>query len=214
MKGFKCLGAALAVLSFLGPGFAQAATCPRLIRGPSPDQLQILSATAFGSGCPSGTAQVFVSATTPGGPADLLEVIFSNFRVSKIPDSKNCLVRVQMKVPAGFRFSLADVYYEGYADILAGDKGLLTSEYWFPPFNVDKATTVKTMNGAFKGNYSKQDTLGILTWVFPPSCQVQVPLYMNSTLALQGRAGDPALLTVNLLTGYLRQKWGLVWCGC
>jgi hypothetical protein len=154
----------------------------------------------------------------PGGPADFFEVIFDAFQVQKGPGvsvrslRKDCTIAADLFIPNGYRFTLTQVHYEGYANIPRSSTGILKTEYFFPFFS-NRVGTSKVLTGPFIGDYSKEDTLGLLSTVWSP-CGATIPLNMKSTLELRGPLADPALMTVDLATGKLTQVWAIQWATC
>ena len=185
---------------------------------PSPDEIEILDLMVRGSGCPAGTTGVMFTSTTPGGPADFFEVIFDEFAVEKGPGvgltekRKFCSIVLSLSFPQGFTFSMADVHFEGYAEIGEDSVGELKTEYYFP-FHSEKEIRSKTLNGPFEDDFSQQDTTSIFNPVWAP-CGFRVPLNVKTTLNLKGPRTDPALMTVDQATGMLKQLFHIKWREC
>lgn len=206
---------ALLAASLLAPAVARA----QFIPGPSCDQISIRNIVAMGDGCPAGTASTLITSTRPGClNADFLEVVFSQFKVEKGPmiplseSRKQCTVIIDLLIPQGFRYTLFDVHYEGFGNIPRGSSGSLRSEYFFP-FIPGRPTSTKTLSGPFFGDFTKDNTLGILSLVWSP-CGQLYPLNVKSDLRLAGPSNAAAVMTVDTLTGRVRQRWGLRWQRC
>lgn len=210
----------LLVLSLLSPTVAWAQFVP----APPCDQIHIVGTPVVsGTGCPAGTAHVIIASTTPGcRTADFIEVLFDNFTAEMgpgIPFAKRrqqCTVQVTLRVPSGLRFTVASVHYEGYADLSnPGSTATLVSDYFIPiPPNVTHATTTKKLTAPFKGNFTKDDTLGLLSLVWPPMCNIDVPSNLRSILTVDGPMTAHAIITVDQISSKLRQFWGLKWARC
>ena len=184
-----------------------------LFAGPRVEEIGILSVQANGSGCPVGSTTELIVDTEGDGTADFFQVTFSDFYVEKpgIP-SKNCLVEVLLDIPQGWRFSMAQVHYEGYAEISRIHRGRISTSYEFPFFS-NRVTTRKVLGAGFNGEYKKQDTLGLFTAVYS-RCGVRAPLNMNTRISLSGPNRSYSFLGLERQTGLLTQIWAIQWKRC
>ncbi len=210
----KAIAVSFASLAFGLMASAWAAETPI----PTPENISIKSITAGGSGCPQGSYTVLVTSSVPGGPADFFEVVYDKFSIEKGPglslsDSRKfCTLLVDMVIPQGFRFSLVDVHYEGFASIPAGSAGSMKVEYFFPHFS-ERSSTSKSLPGPFYGDYNRDDSLSLFTAVYSP-CGRDIPLNLKTSINLLGPANDRAFMTVDQNTGILTQKFALQWATC
>ena len=191
---------------------------PAYGQAPDEDQISIRDVMVRGSGCPGGTAGVMFTSTIPGGPVDFLEVIFDEFWVEKGPGiprgekRKFCTIALNLKFPEGFSFAMADVHFEGFAEIPEDSTGSLKTEYYFPHFT-DKVGTTKKIDGPFEDDFDKSDTAGVFSQAWSP-CGFNVPLNIKTTLQLSGPTSDPAIMTVDQATGLLTQLFHIKWKEC
>jgi len=185
---------------------------------PRPDEITIRNVSAGGTGCPPHSVDIYVSATRPGGPADFFQVLYGGFQVSKgsgVPITegrKACTISVDLLIPNGYRFTLADVSYQGNADIPIGSTGVMSTEYVFPFFS-NRVTAKTVLKGLYQKDFDRTDTLALFSTIWSP-CGRNVPLNMKSSLEVSGPASDSARMTVDLMNGLLTQVWAIQWSTC
>ena len=185
----------------------------RAMATPSVQDIEILSIQANGTGCPVDSTTELVVDTKGDGTADFFQVTFSEFFVEKpgIP-VKNCIVEVLLQIPQGWRFSVVNVSYEGYASLSNWVTGNLSTKYEFPFFS-NEVTTNTSLERGFEGPYEKEDTLGLFTGVYSP-CGILAPLNMNSRLVLVGPNFGYSYMGIERQSGLLTQIWALQWKKC
>jgi hypothetical protein len=212
MRTLLSVSSSLLSFSVLAPAQSANAT-------PRPNDIAIVHVSANGTGCPQSIDTPYWTATKQGGPADYFEIVFNQFSVTKgqgipIADSRKfCTISVDMKIPEGWSYSLFDIAWEGYGDIPRSYTGYQIASYRFPQHsNEIYARTVR--RGPFSGSYQRVDRLGIHGAAWSP-CGLKVPLHIKAELQLQGF--DPvrqAMMTVDSVTGKLKQVWGVRWQRC
>ncbi len=188
--------------------------------GPLPTVSDVLlkNVSGGGSGCPPGSYSVLVTSSIPGGPADFFEVVYDKLSVEKgpgLPSSSSrraCTLALDLVVPKGFRFALVDVHYEGFADIPAGESGILKTEYHFPNLT-ETSSAVRTLPGSFRGDYAHDDTVSSFTRKSSP-CKQNIPIKIRSSLELEGPQDSSALMTIDQQTGLMTQRLAIQWEGC
>jgi hypothetical protein len=131
---------------------------------PPAERITVTVATVNGSGCPAGTAAVAAAADNTA-----FTVTYSNYLAqvgvgAKPTDlRKNCQLSVQVGVPAGFTFAIAQADYRGFASLAAGATGTQRANYYFQgtsptlqvahsfsgPMNDDWQTTDTTLAAAY-----------------------------------------------------------------
>jgi hypothetical protein len=96
------------------------------VAGPAIDIIQFDYA---GTGCPQGTASVFVNGNTAE-----LNMLFDQYVAMTSPgqrsDDKNCSLAVQLRIPPGYKIAPNGFEYSGYAYIPAQGEGLLNAAYY------------------------------------------------------------------------------------
>ena len=77
----------------------------------------------------------------------------------------------------------------------------------------EKVSTSKKIDGPFEDDFDKSDTAGVFSQAWSP-CGFNVPLNMKTTLTLTGSSNDPAIMTVDQITGMLTQLFHIKWKEC
>jgi len=172
----------------------------------------------IGSGCSLEDKGELFDTNNDGFP-DQFRVLLSKFIPQQGPGvpiserRKNCNVVVQLHLPQGFRYSIAKVQYNGYADLPTGVWGQQESTIAFPSFNSATVTLRTNIRGPFAGNYDRIDTLELASLVWSP-CGVSAPLNIRTQIALLGNITLPAYIGPNDPLGYTQQIYGLQWRQC
>lgn len=185
-----------------------------LAQGPMNGEVSIKNAVVNGSGCPSGSASVIVTNSTPNGPIDYFQVTFDDFVVEKPGRSRKfCNVLLDLKYPDGWSFSLIDVETDGYGEIQDGHRGQIDLQYNFRNLGTRPAKKSRRQKGYWEGEYTFNDKFGSVVW---SKCGKVVPVNLKTTIKLTGKSNsdDPSLLTVDRQSGLLTQLWGISWTRC
>ncbi|MCX6128190.1 MAG: DUF4360 domain-containing protein [Proteobacteria bacterium] len=204
---------AFAILPILAAGLGFSAL---LNANPNINEVQIKSIQANGNGCPVGSTTKLLVDTDGSGSADFFQITYSAFSVTRpgIP-AKNCIVEAVLGIPQGWSYSLVDVQYEGYAEIDSKHVGRIQTNYNFPFFS-NTVSTSKDLVGSFAGEYSKNDSLSLLTAVWSP-CGKVAPLNMNTRISLMQKpstSGGQSFMDVERQSGLLRQIFNIRWKRC
>jgi hypothetical protein len=129
--------------------------------------------TANGSGCPPGSTTVSQVNNTE------FTISYSNYEAADGPgipplqNRENCTLAVNIGVPSGWTYGLAEVDYRGFAQLDSGAQGRLTASYYLAgtPGTIHQTHTVY---GPQSGdNYTFNDFIGIVSWA---------PCHFNDTL--------------------------------
>ena len=189
--------------------FGQAAIAP-----PS-GSVTVQSVEAMGSGCPAGTVAENIS-----GDNQSFTLAFSEYIAEIGPNiprrerRKICTILVDLAIPAGFRFTLVDVDYRGFADLDAFVRGIVQAKYFFQ----GDTTAVRNrhfFDGPIFDNYEERDTFGVIS--FSP-CGGGKTLVFDTEVAVQkllGSAPDAGgAMGVDTITGTFDQRYAIVWEAC
>ena len=182
------------------------------------DQTYIMNLNFAGSGCSPADSSASLYDTNSDGLPDQFSIYFSTYVAQQGPGltlaerRKNCNVGVQLHLPQGYQFSIANVRYIGYADLPAGVLGRQKSTYEFPFFS-NSVTLQSVLPGPYTGGYERTDNLGISSVVWSP-CGLNTPLNIRTQVALEGASLPRAALTTDQIDGRVRQVYGLVWRAC
>ncbi|KAK3367344.1 hypothetical protein B0T24DRAFT_682478 [Lasiosphaeria ovina] len=174
---------ALAAASPLG-----AATPDGWADAPDPAQIQVLSATFSGNGCPQGTVSTSISPDKT-----VITFGFDKFQTYIGPGfnptekTKNCQLHLNLKYPGGFQFSVVESTYHGYAQLDKGVTGTFYSTYYF---SQDASATTTTQTSITGGGiwaqgqvYTKSDKIPTASYIFSP-CGANGILNINNRIAL------------------------------
>lgn len=169
---FKIFAMALVALAS-STAFAQA-----------PAGMEIRYVQANGSGCPDGSAFIDVSPDK-----QVFTAIFSSFQaavgpgISPLEKNKYCAMILNVKVPAGWQYSIFRAKYEGWFDLERGVKLTQTSKYWFQ----GNSPVVKssTMVGPQANTFNYEDSMGVESW---SPCGGTRNMIINANLVLNNNA--------------------------
>ncbi|CAJ2504567.1 Uu.00g119610.m01.CDS01 [Anthostomella pinea] len=156
--------------------------------GPSPDQIQIVSVSASGNGCPQGTVTTDMS-----DDRTIVTFGFDAFQTyigpgTTVADkSKNCQLHLSLSYPGGFQYSVVESTYHGYAQLETGVTGTFYSTYYFSQDAAATTTTETSIEGGseWEGGdvYTKQDQVPTASVIWSP-CGASGILNVNNRIAL------------------------------
>jgi hypothetical protein len=198
--------------------FAALTTPASAAPAPVPDDMVIDVVSANGSGCPWGTAAVTVS---PDNKA--FTVAYSEFTAqvgagAKPTDfRKNCQLGLNVHVPQGYTYAIANTDYRGFAHLERGASATQTAFYYFQ----GESKTSRTRHafvGPFAGDWQRTDTVGISSLSYLP-CGEERYLNVNTELRVSGSSSDAKKKTTSFLTmdstdGNLDTVYHVAWKKC
>ena len=201
--------AALAVLFTLSSTPAHAETVPS-------DRVTIDVVTVNGSGCKQGTAEVIVAPDNTS-----FWVIYSDYLAQAGKGAgatdfrKNCQLTLQVNVPQGFSYGIAEATYAGYGYLKPGASGYQTVNYYFQG---QSATTTweHSFNGPFDDNWSITHRTEFSEIVYAP-CGEKKNLNVNSSLRVDKGSSDAnanSFLTMDYQRGEVRTLHHFSWKRC
>ncbi|MFI9306892.1 DUF4360 domain-containing protein [Streptomyces triculaminicus] len=161
---------------------------------PPPDKIVIDVVAVNGSGCPAGTAIVTVS---PDNTA--FTVSYSNYVAqvgvgSKPTDfRKNCQLALNVHVPHGFTYAIAQADYRGFAHLEKGATGLERANYYFQGMS-QTAFVNHHFTGALNDNWQTSDTTPIDQVIYAP-CGATRYFNINTELRVDAGTSDPSKTT-------------------
>jgi Domain of unknown function (DUF4360) len=208
--------AAAALASFF---FTQTTSAHVLAGGPFneviPDQVNIVSMTHGGSGCPINSVGASFSTDY-----QYLTIIFDEYaaQIGQYVDSPKkrlfCHLVLQLDFPAGLSFALVDLTYRGYADLDAGINAAQTSTYYFQGFRKDDQYSFKTrIFGPFLGDYDRTDSLELLAW---SPCNEKRGLNIVTSVQLDDKRNKSGsgLITLDSIDSQVVEQYGIRWRNC
>lgn len=197
-----------------------AATAAPVSAAPSPASTTAMTidvVSANGSGCPWGTAAVTVS---PDNKA--FTVAYSEFTAqvgvgAKPTDfRKNCQLGLNVHVPQGYTYAIANTDYRGFARLERGASATQTAYYYFQG---DSQTSRIRHNftGPIDGDWQRTDSVGISSLSFLP-CGEKRYLNVNTELRVSGGWSNTkkstSLLTMDSTDGNLDTVYRVAWKKC
>lgn len=201
--------AATAVLFTLSSAPAHAATIPT-------ERVTIDVVTVNGSGCRQGTAEVIVSPDNTS-----FWVIYSDYLAQAGKGAgatefrKNCQLTLQVNVPQGFSYGIAEATYGGYGYVRPGAVGHQSVNYYFQ--GQSATTTWKhTFNGPFDDNWSITHRTEFSEIVWAP-CGEKKNLNVNSALRVDKGTSDAntnSFMTMDYQRGEVRTLHHFSWKRC
>jgi len=170
--------------------------------------------TVNGSGCPAGTATVTSAADNTS-----FNVTYSDFvaeaglGASLVDFRKNCQINVQVNVPKGFTFAIAQADYYGYAHLESGAIATQLASYYFTG-EVPTAQTSHQFTGPFDGGWHATDKVAALIWA---PCGAQANLNINAELRVAPLAATAAVtnyISMQRTKASARTVFNLSWKQC
>jgi len=208
--------------AFLLPALAAAAPLagPNGISDlPDPKEIQIVSASFSGNGCPQNSVSTSISPDRT-----VITFGFDKFQTYIGPGAavgdktKNCALHLNLKYPGGFQFAVVDSTYHGYAQLDKGVTGTFFSTYFF---SQDASATTTTQTSITGGGvwasgqvYTKADSIPTASLIWAP-CGATGILNINNRIALtssDSKAGGS--ITDDDATVAFTQQINLSWQKC
>ncbi|MBK9262038.1 MAG: DUF4360 domain-containing protein [Polyangiaceae bacterium] len=180
-----------------------------------PDQVNIVSVTHGGSGCPVDSVGASFSPDY-----QYLTLIFDQYaaeigRDVAAPKKRLfCQIVLQFDFPAGLSFALVDLTYRGYADLDAGIHASQTSTYFFQGYRRDDQYTFKTnVYGPFIGDYDRTDALELVSW---SPCGQKRGLNIVTSVQLDNKRNKhgSGLITLDSIDSQVVEQYGVRWRRC
>ncbi|GAA3905323.1 DUF4360 domain-containing protein [Actinoplanes auranticolor] len=210
LRTFTAGAAMLAALAIPAPALAAPLA-------PPPGAMTVKVVGANGSGCPPGSIAIL-----PSEDNTAFTVIYSEYTAQVGPDikaaerRKNCQIALDIRVPGGFTYTIAQVDYRGYAQLAPGSSGVQTAGYYFAG-NSQTARSQHNLKGPKDGYWQKSDELGITSLNYKP-CGVEVNLNINTELRVNGGWSDvkktTSMLTMDSTDWSTKTIFHLSWKKC
>lgn len=184
---------------------------------PPPDEVTISVVTANGSGCPAGSAAVAVSPDRRAFTVTYSEYLAQVGVGAKPTDfRKNCQLSLDVHIPQGFTYAIAEADYRGFAHLERGATGSVRASYYFQG-ETPTARTSHPFTGAMDGDWQTKDTVTVTALVFEP-CGEQRNLNVNTELRVKAGRSTPAkttsFLTMDSTDGSFSTLYRMAWKRC
>lgn len=178
----------------------------------APSGVAIRGISYAGSGCPAGS----ISGRLNNDSFSLYMDDFVAEVGRGVPMSakrKNCMLSVDLHVPSGWSYSIAEVEYKGYVSLDRGVTATQSSAYYFQGSAL--TSRLKTdLRGPLNASYKIKDTLGITAQVWSP-CGATRALNINAQVSLQSSSRSAeGYITLDRIKGSVEQIYGLKWKRC
>jgi len=205
--------AAVMLASLAAPAAAHAAPATP----PPPNKMVIDVVGANGSGCPAGTYSVQVS---PDNTA--FTITYSRYTAQvgvgagPVDFRRNCQLALNVHVPSGFTYAIAEADYRGFAHLEAGSSGYEAAGYYFQ----GEPQTVHiqhTLTAPRDGDWQTSDVVGVASLSFLPCGEYR---YLNINTELRVAAGSSdihhttSFLTMDSTDSSITTIYHIAWRRC
>ena len=178
-----------------------------------PSGVKIDSISHGGTGCPQGTV-----GQTIASDAESFTLLFDEYIaetgpfVSRRDSRKFCQITLDLKVPQGWSYAIADFDYRGWASLDYGVYATQSARYYFDRNREGSFQT--TIRGSFDDDYLMSDSIDFDSLVWSP-CGEHRLLNIKTQISLRSRDRNAeGIITVDSLDGKVRQIYGLQWRRC
>lgn len=204
----------LLLTSLLGLAFASSA----FAQGPNRDDVKIRDVIVNGSGCPTGTATVLATPSTPGGPVDYFQVTYDEFIAGTDRDNGQkqrvfCNIAIDLQFPQGWSYSILETETDVWAELVRGHWARASLQYQFR--NVPGRGSVRTrqQRGPWSDQVQFKDKFGQVVW---SPCNKTIPVNLKTTIQVGGRSrsGDHSEMGVDQQSGLFKTEWNFRWRRC
>jgi hypothetical protein len=211
-KAYFFLASILLLMVFLAQAEAQAQTPPPGTR--------IVSVSAIGNGCPSGT----VSSTLSPDNQEL-SLLFDQFisesggNLNIRADKKVCVIEIGFQIPAGYSMGLVSADYRGFAAVEPGAQGQHEVLYSFNKSYAGSSFSSRVLRGPLNENYLIHNELDPRLVNWSPCNQAQVSLTVRTSLVTQAMTSiagrlPSAMITLDSVDAAVRQSFRIAWRTC
>jgi hypothetical protein len=184
---------------------------------PPPDAITVDVVTANGSGCPAGTAAVAVSPDRTAFTVSYSQYLAQTGVGTRPTDfRKNCQLGLDVHIPPGFTYAIAEADYRGYAHLAPGATGSETASYYFQG---DPQTTRAThpFTGGTDSDWQTKDTVDVAALAFEP-CGEERNININTELRVNAGRSNPrrttSFLTMDSTDGSISTVYHIAWKRC
>lgn len=161
---------------------------------PPSERITIDLVTINGSGCPAGTTAVAASPSNTSFTVTYSDYLAAvGVGAAPVDFRKNCQLSVQIHVPQGFTYAVAQADYRGFAHLETGATGLQRASYYF----MGDSTTVPlshNFKGPYSDNFQTTDITEVAELVYAPCGEIR-NLNINTELRVSAGSSDPAKTT-------------------
>jgi Domain of unknown function (DUF4360) len=204
----------LAVAGLTASLLVAPAAAPATTEATPPQGITFSVVTVNGSGCPAGTARVHTAADGTS-----FTVAYSDF-VAEAGGSagntefrKNCQINLQVNIPQGFTYAIAEAEYRGHARLQSGATAEQNAYYYFTGSS-PTAETNYVLNGPYNGRWKNADRAEVAALIYSP-CGVRTNLNINTDLRVRaGTTGSRDWISMDRTHGDVENIYHLSWKQC
>lgn len=150
---------------------------------PDPNTTYFTKIIANGTGCPKGTWDARIS-----DDGLVFTATFSAYVAEISPNVsaavQNCQLAIGLHTPAGRSFSVASMYFSGFALLEPGVVGRQTASYYFQGRPVETKAGRNDVTGPYDADFVFRDDVEIEDAVWSP-CGLERDLTVNTRIVLQ-----------------------------
>jgi hypothetical protein len=179
-----------------GAALLAAATTPAAASAPAPPpKVTIGVVEANGSGCPDGSFTMRVSRGNTFTLENNSYTASVGVGAGPLDFRKNCQLALDVRVPRGYTYALADIGYRGHAHLAAGASGSQSASFYFSGMS-QTTRTRHHLSGPRRGVWQHRDKLSPLSFL---PCGDQRYLQVNTDLRVNaGRSGPKTTSWLNM----------------
>jgi hypothetical protein len=214
-KGGTIVFNLLAITSMAASLLIAPTAAPAAVEAPPPSGITFSVVTVNGSGCPAGSARVY---TSPDGTA--FTVAYSDFVAEDGGSSgntdfrKNCQINLQVNIPQGFTYAIAEAEYRGHAKLYSGATAEQNAYYYFTGQSPTTETNY-SISGPYNGRWRNADRAEVAELVYSP-CGQQTNFNINADLRVRAGSAEGAKnwISMDKAHGDVETIYHLSWKNC
>ena len=181
-----------------------------------PGVITVTPVTVNGSGCPAGTAATAVAADNTA-----FTVTYSNYLAQvgagAAPTDlrKNCQLALDIHVPQGFTYAIAEADYRGFASLESGATGTERANYYFQGTS-PTARVSHDFAGPMSDDWETTDSTAVAALVWAP-CGVDRLLNVDTELHVAMGSSDPtttSFMEMDSTDGSIHTTYHFEWKTC
>jgi hypothetical protein len=182
-----------------------------------PEKITIDVITVNGSGCPGDTAEVAVAPDNTAFTVTYSDYVAQVGVGAKATDArKNCQLAINVHVPGGFTYAIAQADYRGYGNLAKGATATQRANYYFQGLS-PTAYRSHAFAGPLDDNWQTTDTVDIASMSWYP-CGEQRYLNINTELRVAAGTSDvkktTSIMYMDSTDGSISTKYHFQWKRC
>ncbi len=207
VKSLPILAASLVLSLFAPKALGQDA--------PNPKEVKITKLSYQGTGCAKDTASVNISPDLKAFTVTMSQYeasISDAKRLTRV--TKNCDIKIDLKVPDGWSFMIFTVDYRGYVGLTEGATAELDSRVRFNGIDSHSRIDGVEFKGPADENYFLRHSLAAKTRKVSACRGGTRHLGIQSDITVRAKKGASAVMSVDSIDGELNQTYWIAWQRC